>query len=121
MVEALPNTTIAVEGKSKSIGCTFNAKPVPAINWYMNDSLIINGSRIIIHTSVTTGGHDLATIHSTVNINDVVILDTGSIRCQAVLHIGNASSLTSLIMHCKFTFCQSYPFVEGHVPVQPRF
>lgn len=103
VVTNLANAIIGVQGKSKTINCTFKAKPAPTVKWFMKETLLLNGSRIQIHTRTEHGSSSMAHVESSITITNVMLEDAGNIRCEATLSFGNASSATKFLVHCKFS------------------
>ena len=102
IVTPLPNTTIAIEGKTKTIGCTFKAKPTPKVTWYLNGLAVVNGpSRFQVHTNVTENLRNLSLVQSTFTIKSAMLNDTGTLACVAEHSVGNSSSSTYILVHCE--------------------
>ena len=103
IVASLPRTTIAIRSRTKTVECSFKAKPTSSVKWHLNDVALVNGSKFQIHTEVEENPHNLTSVTSTVTITNVLLNDTGSLRCLAELPFGNASSMTDMIVHCKLS------------------
>ena len=103
IVNPLPKTTIAIEGKTKTIECTFKAKPSPTVTWYLDGLAVVSGSsRFQVHTNITENPRNLTLVQSAFTINNAMLNDTGALTCVAEHSVGNSSSSTNIVVHCEY-------------------
>ena len=103
IVNPLPKTTIAIEGKTKTIECTFKAKPSPTVTWYLDGLAVVSGSaRFQVHTNITENPRNLTLVQSAFTINNAMLNDTGVLTCVAEHSVGNSSSSTNIVVHCEY-------------------
>ncbi|XP_065056158.1 hemicentin-1-like isoform X2 [Rhopilema esculentum] len=95
----LPNEVIAIEGQTSILQCTFEARPVPQINWYSNQVLLVNGSSYKVEAKVVGYRSNLTIVRSTLTIHRAALADSGNISCVAEIPLARLLSSTNFKVH----------------------
>ena len=101
VTSALPKQVIAIEGKSSTMQCTFQARPRPTVSWKLNGNTLVNGSRIQIASRVTGVQNNMTIVLSTLTIHNVIEADSGNISCEADIPLKDLSTTTQHLVWCK--------------------
>ena len=97
-----PNITLSEEAEKVTEGdnitCTATGYPVPDIVWVNNDKSVVNTSRLITDSGMTTDIDNL----SSVSVSMIVTRsDAGMYTCLANNSFGNDTSIINIIVQCK--------------------
>ena len=76
------------EGDTASFICQATGEPVPTINWYYNNTLLVNGAKYMI----TEMSLNTTTISNTLTIMSVQSSDVGTYTCNATNVVSSDTS-----------------------------
>ena len=82
------------------LSCRFEARPVPAVKWLLND-VEMKDSRYNINTTIVGIFQSSYHVVSILTINVTQPEDMGKIQCVGLLPNGNVNSSTDHIVYCK--------------------
>ncbi len=104
----LPNETIAVEGSNSTVQCTFQARPIPEIKWFMNGKQMSGDPRFGISSQIIGVVKNMTIVRSSLKIMNARPEDNGVLRCEADIPFGSLSSQTVHKVLCKYS--KAHPF-----------
>ena len=104
VTSALPKEVVAIEGKSSTMQCTFQARPRPTVSWKLNGNTLVNGSRVRVVSRVIGFQNNMTIVLSTLTIHNVIEADSGNISCSADIPLKDLSTTTQHLVWCKSLF-----------------
>ena len=91
-IELVALTQTVTEGQSKSLYCNASGNPNPMVSW----------------TKIGTGP---VLNENVLNFTSINRTDAGTYKCEATNECGNATTMTTIVVHCKYSaFMHSCPF-----------